>query len=136
MFKNKKVLLTIVSSIIVLALAVGLYFIYKYYKDSQVEEGEKEITIVVVDNTGDEEYSKTYTFKTDHEFLGQLLDEKMDIKAETHPDFGRFIIAVDDRMRSETSYWAIYVNDDYASFGMDEQPIKDGDVIKLELTSF
>lgn len=136
MFKNKWIL-TIVSSIIVIGLAIGLILIYKNHINDQVEEGEKQITIVVIDNTKDEKYSKTYTFKTDAEFLGELLDEKMNVEWQEFGQ-GRYIIGVDDIIAdsSKHEFWEIIVNGKGAQVGADELAIKDGDKITLELKTW
>src|SRR5690554_8232536 len=119
MFKNKTIL-TIVSSIIVVGLAIGLTLFYRNYINSQVEEGDKEITIIVVDDTGEEKYSKTYTFNTDHNYLGELLDEKMDIEIK-NTDWGRQLIVIDGIEADTTKeFWKLVINDKDADVGMDE----------------
>lgn len=136
MFKNKWVQI-LVSSIIVIALAISLIFIYKKYISKQVEEGEKEIIINVIDNTKDEKYIKTYTFKTDAEFLGELLDEKMNVEWQEFGQ-GRYIIGVDDIIAdsSKHEFWEIIVNGEGAQVGADDLTIKDGDKITLELKTW
>ena len=34
----------------------------------------------------------------------------------------------------DQSYWAFYVNDEYCNYGVDSQPVADGDVFRIEYT--
>jgi hypothetical protein len=133
MFKNKKILITLVSSIIVVALAIGLILIYKDYLNKQVEEGDKTVTVYVINDHGDEKYTKTYSFNTDYKFLGELLLAKMDVKVQ-NDGYGNYLTEVNG-MKANTNnqeWWKILINGEMGDYGMDEQPIKDGDEITLE----
>ena len=83
-----------------------------------------------------------YSGKTDSEYLSGLLDELKqtgDFDYEsTVGEYGLYIISVngvraDDNLKT---YWAIYVNDEYGQYGVDSQPVTDGDSYVLKLESY
>ncbi|MDF2700626.1 MAG: hypothetical protein K0Q49_2185 [Haloplasmataceae bacterium] len=134
---NKKQILPIVSTLVVALIAVGLFFGYKAWINNRVEKGEKQITVEVVVDTEDGKYTKTYQFWTEAIFLGQALDDEVDIEALTS-QYGRYIVSVDGYKEDSANglYWSIYINGEMGLLGMDQQPLIHKDVIKLELKPF
>ena len=134
MFKNKKILYIIVSSIIIVALSVGLILIYRNYLDRQTEKGEKNITVqVVAERLG---YEKTYVIKTKSKYLKKPLQDNIKIEVTHYPGYGDFVDVVDEIIPAENEFWYITINGKDGSLGIDVQPIKDGDKIIFVLTEF
>ena len=80
--------------------------------------------------------SKTFTYHTDEEFLGVVLETEGLIKGEMGP-YGLTIFEVDGERavwEENGAYWAIFVNGEYGMTGVDTTPVNDGDAFKLEYT--
>lgn len=88
----------------------------------------KTVTVEVTDNTG---ATSSYTVKTDAEFLIDVFDDTKDITIDgTQEDWGFYLTTVNGVEASydvDGSYWSIYVNGEYGNFGVDQQPVEDGD---------
>ena len=69
--KNNKNI--IISTIVILVVAIGLFFGYKTYQNSQIQVGSKTISVVVIDDRNS--VKEELTHKTDAEMLGVALDE-------------------------------------------------------------
>ena len=126
--KNKKMILAIVAVVALIALMVGVYFATRPEK----VEGAKTITVTVVHKDGSE---KVFEYKTDAEFLGQVLYAEGLIKAEG-VDEGMFNIVDGEKAdwNTDKSYWGFYEGEAYANAGVDTTPIHDGDTFKLVYT--
>ena len=132
MFKNKNLVLKLISTLAIIIIAVGAYFGYQIYKNSHTQIGDKEITIMVIyDNQ-----VKTYNTATDDKFLGEVLDKEQLITTESS-GFGRYITGVDGRVADTTAeeWWQVFVNSKASQVGIDDQAINDNDVILLILTT-
>ena len=80
---------------------------------------------------------KTLELKSDKDFVGEVLDEQNLIEYDIGA-YGKFIKAVDGEKavyEEDSAYWAFYVNGEYAQFGVDQTPIEEGKVYKLEYTA-
>ncbi len=154
MFGNKKLMGKLISSFVVIAVAVGILVGYRMFVNRNVQEGEKEITVEV--KIDDEVNS--ITFNTDEEFLGQALDEENLIQTKDST-YGRYVVGVNGKLASNSDeswftiilkklglkkdetmvdednfeWWYIEVNGEAATDGIDDIAIKDGDTIKFEL---
>ncbi len=130
MFKNKQMLIGIISTIAIVIVAIGAYFGYQAYINSHTQVGSKEITVVVVyDNN-----LSTYKFKTDAEFLGTALDEQNLITVQTST-YGRYITGADGREANNDNkeWWQVFLNSQPTQVGVDDQAIKNNDIIFLVL---
>ena len=72
---------------------------------------------------------------TDQEFLRGALDElaqSADFSVEgTESEYGLYIMAINGETAdydADGAYWSIYVNNEYGMYGVDTQPVTDGDV--------
>ena len=91
-------------------------------------------TIEIVHKDGTK---KTLELKSDKDFVGEVLDEQNLIEYDTGA-YGKFIKSVDGEKavyEEDSAYWAFYVNGEYAQFGVDQTPIEEGKVYKLEYTA-
>lgn len=103
---------------------------------SASETEEKNVKLQVVDKNGN---TSEYEEDTDAEFLRDVLDEISDDSdftySGTDSEFGIMIDTVNGERADYTldgAYWSIYVNDEYANFGADQQPVADGDTFALK----
>ncbi len=85
----------------------------------------KTVTVKVVHKDGSE---KVFTYKTDEEFLGDVLLDAGLIKGNDGP-YGLEITEVDGETAvyaTDKAYWALYEGDQYALQGISTTPVKDG----------
>lgn len=103
-----------------------------YTADTEVGEGEKTLILEVkaLDTT------VTFTVHTDAETVGTALAENGIITGEEGP-YGMFIKAVDGMTADynvDQSYWAFFIDGDYAMSGVDGTEIREGAVYQLVYT--
>ena len=99
----------------------------------QSVEGDKHITVTVVHKDGTD---KEFTYDTNEEYLGTVLQGAGLIEGEEGP-YGLMISTVDGELADwnvDQGYWALYVGEEYATTGIDQTPIHDGDVSSLVYT--
>ena len=121
--KKSKALLAVVIVLAVAIIAAGIYFIARPKTDAA--SGAKSITVDVVHADGT---SKTFTYQTDAEFLGEVLQSEGLVQG-TESDYGLYITTVDGEKavyENDGAYWAFYVGEDYASQGVETTPVEDG----------
>ena len=125
--KNKKTIIALIAAILAVALLAGIYLAAR----PQATEGEKTFTLTVVHSEG----SKDFTITTQEEFLAHALIAE-GIITDEGIETGMYL-TVDGEVASwekDQAYWAIYIGEDYATVGMNDLPIEDGAVYKLEYT--
>ena len=129
--KNKKKLLLLLIPIVLIAALVAGYFLLK----PKTAKGSKNIEIRVVDNAGD---TKVYDVNTDAEYLRQAMEEAKGLTfSGDESDYGLMVVEINGVTADynvDQSYWAFYVNDEYCNYGVDSQPVADGDVFRIEYT--
>lgn len=127
--KNKKTLaIVIVLAVLVVAL-LAVYFLTR----PTVTAGQKSFTLEITHSDGT---VKTMQFKSDAEYVGTVLQEKGVISGEV-ASYGLYIHEVDGERavyEEDEAYWAFYVNNEYATAGIDLTPIEDGMVYQLVYT--
>ena len=110
----------------------GLWENATYLSDKEFGEGSK--TLVVEVKAGDE--SVTFTLKTNKTTVGEALQEYDLIDGE-EGEYGLYVKVVNGITADydvDQSYWAFYINGEYAMSGVDTTDITDGVVYKLEYT--
>jgi len=126
----KKILGIGIVAVLVIAFAV----VFFTFRESPVE-GSKAITIEVV---GSAAQSTVYELKTDAEYLRQAMEEAEGLTFEgTEGEYGMMVSTVNGETADynvDMSYWAFYVNGEYCNYGIDSQPVLDGDAFKIEYT--
>ena len=125
---NKKTLIIAVSVLLALVLAfAAVWFIW----GEKAILGTKEITIEVISKDGG---SKLYEIKTDAEYLRGAMDELEDLTYELND--GMVMVVNGERADYvlDGAYWGMYVNGGYCNYGIDTQPIADGDAFRIEYT--
>ena len=74
-----------------------------------------------------------YTLDTDAEYLLEALDAVADIDGE-EGEYGYTLYTVNGvtaDFNTGNAYWAIYVNGEYGSYGLSQQPVNDGDAFSI-----
>lgn len=129
---NKKIIIAAVVLVLVAVIFGGIYFALS----PKAAEGSKNITIEVVD---DQEQSTVYEISTDAEYLGDAIRETEGLTVEgTEGDYGLMVDTVNGVVADfnvDGAYWAFYVNGEYCNYGMDEQPILDGEAYQIVYTT-
>ena len=96
-------------------------------------EGKKQFDFVVVDGEGKE---TKFVIKTDKETVGEaLLDVKL-IAGEVQ-QYGLYVKTVNGITADydvDQTYWAFYVDGEYASSGVDTTPIEEGKVYSFKVS--
>lgn len=129
MKKNRKLVL---GGIAVVVLAVVMLCVYRFTRP-ETTEGTKTFTVEVVHQ---DKTAKTFTYKTDKEYVGEALLEEGLIAGEVG-EYGLYVTEVDGEKaiyEENNSYWAFYEGGEYASTGVDQTPVEDGDAFSLVYT--
>ena len=125
--KNKKTLIAAIVGILVVALLAGIYFVTR----PTAAAGDKTFTLTVVQSDS----TKEFTISTDEEYLAPALMAEGIINDEGVETGMYFTVDGETASWEENqSYWAIYVDDVYATEGLNTLPVEDGGVYKLEYT--
>ena len=121
-----------VIAVIALVVLVGVFGAAYYIYAPKAQEGSKAITITVVDNEGEE---TVYEWKTDAAYLMEAVNEIEGLSLDGYDsDYGFFIVAVNGLeavYENDNAYWALYVNGEYGNYGVDTQPVADGDTYRF-----
>ena len=130
--QNKK---GIIAGIVILVVLVAAFLIAWSALKPQTNTGAKTVTINVINSEGE---TKEYVVKTDAEYLRQVMDEAKGLTYEGVEDATSFMVMT---VNGETadwsvdqSYWGFYLNGEYCNYGINEQPVADGDVFTIEYT--
>ena len=123
---KKKIILALVALIVVVGVFVGVWFATR----PESTEGAKSITVQVVHADKTE---KSFTYTTDAEKLGAFLEAENLIVGSGDGMFH----TVDGEKADwsiNQSYWALYLDGEYAMEGIYDITIVDGTAYKLEYT--
>lgn len=126
-----KIVLGVAALIAVIAVLIGVYSAF----GAEAVAGSKDITIEVVNKAAE---STMYELSTDAEFLRQAMEEAegLTFEGEEGP-YGLTISSVNGEIADfnvDGSYWGFYVNEEYCNYGVDSQPVMDGDAFKIVYT--
>lgn len=127
--KNKKIVLAAAAIVTAIALMCGIYILTR----PEPSAGEKNIEVQVIHKDKSE---NTFTYVTQEAYLGQCLLSEGLIEGEEGP-YGLYVTKVDGESaiyEEDSSYWAFYENGEYASVGIDQTTIEDGDRFSLVYT--
>lgn len=124
----------IITTILILLIAVVGYFAYGKFAKVETVKGNKNITVIV--KSEKDKYEKEHKHSTDAEFLGKALDEMKIIDAEKS-QFGRYVNKVDEILadKNKQEWWKLTINGGDSTTGIDETPIADGDRFEFILTT-
>ena len=131
--KQNRALLII--AIVRFATVLGMALLYPVFAP-QTSVGAKNITIQVTDN---QQNTTDYSVNTNAEYLRQAMEETKGLSfTGTEGQYGLMILSVNGitaNWEQDHAWWSIYVNNELANYSIDQQPIADGDVIRLEYTT-
>ena len=129
MKKNTKLIVAVIALVVVIAALLCVYAVTR----PETSQGAKTFTVEVVHADGS---TRTFTYHTDEEYLGAVLLAEGLIAGE-ESQYGLTIITVDGEdavWETDNAYWAIMVNGEYGTNGVDTTPVNDGDVFQLVYT--
>ena len=133
---KKKILIAVGAFLALVAILVGVYFIFV----KKPTEGSKNITIEVINS---KEESKVYELKTEALYLKEAMEEAKGLTFDGEDSqYGFTVITVNGESADfnvSSAYWSFYVNGEYCNYGVDSQPVEDGDefqIIYTEYTSY
>ena len=127
--KNSK---KIIIAAVILAALIAVFAVCYFKFVAKPIAGGKSITIEVVADDGQ---AKDYNLDTDAEFLKDAMDE---LAAEddsfsykgSDGQYGMMIEVINGKQaiyEEDNAYWALYVNDNFGEYGVEQQPVQDGD---------
>ena len=131
---NKKKIIKTVSALAVLAAFICVFLVvYRFMgPGSASNAGGKNITIEV---TGSDGETVSYAVSTDAEYLRQAMDETDGLTyGGSESEYGMMVETVNGEKAvyaEDNAYWAFYVNGEYGSYGIDSQPVTDGDTYSI-----
>lgn len=132
--KNSKLKIGIGIGCLVALFAI-LAVVYSVFGAKPVA-GSKDITIEVVNKAAQ---STVYELSTDAEYLKQAMEEAEGLTFDgSEGDYGMMISTVNGETADysvDGSYWSFYVNDDYCNYGIESQPVMDGDAFRIVYTT-
>lgn len=135
MAENKRMDKKVIIGAAVLAAAVVMMAAGFFLFREKPVEGSKAIVIEVVDNG---QKTVTYNVKTDAEYLRQAMGEAEGLEfSGAESEYGMMVdivngITADYNVNG--AYWSFYVNGGYCNYGIDTQPVQDGDTFRIEYT--
>ena len=132
--KSKKgLIIGIVALVAVIAVLAVVFFVFV----EKPTKGAKAITIEVVDDQGTK---TTYNLNTDAEYLKQAMEEADGLTfSGSESDYGLYLETVNGLTadyNADGAYWSIYVNGAYGNYGVDSQPVADGDTYTLQYEKY
>lgn len=128
MTKNKKLILGCVAAVLVLAALVAVWLVF----GAGTSQGSKSVTIEVVNKAG---VTTTYNVRTDAEYLRGVMDEADGL---TFVEENGMVMSVNGERADYTldkAYWAFYIGEAYCNYGINDQPVADGDVFRIVYTA-
>lgn len=128
---NAKKIVGAVIAVLLIAALAAFYFIFR----EKPSAGAKKVTLEVINSAAE---SVVYTVDTDAEYLRQVMEEAEGLTFEgTESEYGLTVSVVNGERADYTldgAYWSFYVNDEYCNYGIDTQPVNDGDRFKIAYT--
>lgn len=130
MEKTKNTKKVVIAVVIVLVVAALMLLAYKVFMPKG-EAGAKEIHVTVVHADQSE---KSFTYKTDAAYLGEVLLAEKLIDGE-NGDYGLFIKTVDGETADDSiqQWWCITKGGEQVNTSADQTPIADGETYELTM---
>lgn len=132
--KSKGKLIALICALVVL---VGAFIALWVVFGPKTTEGNKDVSLSVVGETGE---TTSYEAKTDALVLKELMDELEDdgfTYGGTDSEYGIMVDTINGVRADYTldgAHWSFYVNDEYCNYGISEQPVNDGDSFSIVYT--
>lgn len=120
--QKRRLWLTAGALVLLVALFIGIW--WRYAEKSTV--GSKSIVITV---TYEDKAQQSYKLKTDAQYLKEAAQTVLTLDGED-TQYGYTVYSingVEANFNKGNAYWALYVNGEYGNYGVDTQPVTDGD---------
>ncbi|MCM1188686.1 MAG: DUF4430 domain-containing protein [bacterium] len=131
MENKKKIVAGVVGLAALVLVFAGIYFMFR----EKPVAGAKSITIEVVNQSSETE---NYKVDTDAEYLRQAMEEADGLTfSGTESEYGMMVDTVNGVRADYTldgAYWSFYINGEYCNYGIDTQPVADGDAFSIIYT--
>lgn len=128
---SKKAIIAVIALVVLIALFA---LVYRFAAPKPVE-GAKALTIEVVDDKAE---TTSYEVHTDAEYLRQAMEEADGLTFDgTESEYGLMVETVNGvtaDYNTDGAYWAFYVDGEYCNFGIDSQPVNDGETYSIVYT--
>ena len=120
----------ILALVVLLVLAVAAAALYTILKPAP-SAGSKTITVHVDHLEGED---TDFTISTDAEYLRQALEQE-DLIVGSESQYGLWVETVDGETADESAqeWWGYTVNGQLSEYGVDTQPVQDGDAYAFTL---
>jgi len=127
---------------VVLVVALGSFFYNFINRTTNLNTGV--MTIVVVDSIGDTVHNDEIVFAVG-DTLFEIMNGEYDLQCannqyqpgtcDSTPFFGRVVMSIDEVQTDwSNNYLAIYVNNSYSNYGIDDIPLEDETEYRFEYT--
>lgn len=129
MKKNKKTLIAAIVFVLVVIALGGVY----YFTKPKTKEGQKDVTLVVVNKAGEE---TTYKVDTDAKYLLEVMEDAKEQGLTYEGEDGDYGVMIREEavFADDGAYWGFSVNGNYCEYGISEQPVADGDEFEIKYT--
>jgi len=114
------------AAVVVIAVFAAVYLIF----GEKPVEGEKAVTIAVTNSAGE---TITYEVNTDAKYLRGAMEDADGLTFDGYEsEFGLTLTTVNgEETDFTTAYWGTYVNGEMCNYGIDTQPVEDGDAFEI-----
>lgn len=132
--RKSKISILIGIALLIAAIA-GFFAVYRIF-GAKPTAGSKTVSIEVINQ---ERESAVYEVKTEAEYLKQAMEEADGLTFEgTQSEYGLMVDTVNGETAdtAEGAYWAFYINGEYCNYGIETQPVADGDEFLIEYSFF
>lgn len=124
--KHKKIL----GVAALLLLAAAMLLAYFSFRETP-QAADKLVDVVVIDNTGS---VTAYTVGTDALYLRQVMEQAEGLTFEMEDGMVHTVNGLRADYVLDGAYWGFFVNDQYCSYGIEQQPVENGDVFSIVYT--
>lgn len=125
---NTKILIGMGALVVMAAILLSVFLVFR----EKPVEGSKDITIEVVNKSQE---SARYEVRTDAEYLRQAMEEADGLSFSGEEGMVNMINGETADYSVDAAYWAFYVNGEYCNYGVDSQPVADGDHFRIVYTT-
>ncbi len=125
---NKKLMIGAAALAVLIVVFAAAFLLFR----PKTAQGAKAITIEVIDNHA---ASTVYNVDTDAEYLRQAMEEADGLTfSGSESEYGMMVETVNGVTADwnvDQSYWGFFVNGEYCNYGIDSQPVADGDAFQI-----
>lgn len=125
--KNKKMFLGLGALVL---LAAAMLLAYTTFRATP-EPVSKHVEIMVLDDSGS---VTAYTVGTDALYLQQVMEQAEGLSFELSDGMVHTVNGLRADYVLDGAYWGFFVNGDYCSYGIAQQPVADGDSFSIVYT--